>query len=71
MMRMTRRHAALGIRQDTDIAVRCKLRTLFATIKRYPPRAIVCRSQMCAAAQQPRNPNGSVERGTCIGPSPA
>ncbi|WP_175968153.1 hypothetical protein [Burkholderia sp. BCC0322] len=26
MLRRSRRHAALGIRQDTDIAARCKLR---------------------------------------------
>lgn len=31
VLRMSRTHAALGIRQDTDIAVRCKLRALPAT----------------------------------------
>lgn len=46
-MRVTRRHAALGIRQDTDIAERCKLRVS----RRYPAPAIDCRSKMCAASR--------------------
>ncbi|WP_175811504.1 hypothetical protein [Burkholderia contaminans] len=34
---MSRTHAALGIRQDTDIAVRCKLRALPATPRACSP----------------------------------
>lgn len=46
VLRMSRTHAALGIRQDTDIAVRCKLRALPAT-----PRA--CSRLVGDALQRP------------------